>query len=498
MAFASNSAFSGFGAKPAPATNIFGSTTQQQPQQPAFGSFGAPQQGQAAAPSLFGTQNTSQGTGGGLFGGQQSGTGLFGQTTQQSSTPSGGLFGQPTQQSNAPSGGLFGQSTQPANAPSSGLFGQSTTQQSNAPTGGLFGQSTAQQSGAPSGGLFGQNNQQSSTNAGGLFGQQQQQQPQQQNAFGSGSLFGSKPNTTQPSTSLFGQPQQQTGGLFGNTNSQANQPGQAAFGGFSSTNNTSGLSLFGQKPQTQQTLGVSALGQPQASQQAGAPPFLKNTKFNDLPDNVKKIFEGVESHIQGRVQISKELKERKVGDEATKGQELMWNTHQELLQATATLHQDTHFTRDLKAKVEQAVQDTIVATHIVDAFRSVSQPQSAGYLKVHAGFPLELFTRVTEQMRERLRWYKATIEQIERKISAAATNESQYTPQAISTTLQTQHATFIALANKTAILDAELQRLKQAYTQLWRARTGSMRDPFADGFGRDDVGIDTLGSVPGR
>jgi hypothetical protein len=28
------------------------------------------------------------------------------------------------------------------------------------------------------------------------------------------------------------------------------------------------------------------------------------------------------------VQISKELKDRKVGDEAAKGQELIWNTHQ--------------------------------------------------------------------------------------------------------------------------------------------------------------------------
>jgi hypothetical protein len=42
-------------------------------------------------------------------------------------------------------------------------------------------------------------------------------------------------------------------------------------------------------------------------------------------------------------------------------------------------------------KVEQAVQDTIVATRIVDGFKN---PQGAGgsgggYLKDHAGFPLE-------------------------------------------------------------------------------------------------------------
>ena len=49
---------------------------------------------------------------------------------------------------------------------------------------------------------------------------------------------------------------------------------------------------------------------------------------------------------------------------------------------------------------------------------------------------------------------------------------------AISTTLEAQHASFIALANKTAALDASLQKVKAIYTQLWRAKTGSMRDPF--------------------
>lgn len=49
---------------------------------------------------------------------------------------------------------------------------------------------------------------------------------------------------------------------------------------------------------------------------------------------------------------------------------------------------------------------------------------------------------------------------------------------AITSTLQAQHGSFLALANKTAALDAELQKLKTTYRQLWRARTGSARDPF--------------------
>ena len=36
----------------------------------------------------------------------------------------------------------------------------------------------------------------------------------------------------------------------------------------------------------------------------------------------------------------------------------------------------------------------------------------------------------------------------------------------------------MALASKTAALDVELQKIKVLYIQLWRAKTGSRRDPF--------------------
>ena len=48
---------------------------------------------------------------------------------------------------------------------------------------------------------------------------------------------------------------------------------------------------------------------------------------------------------------------------------------------------DVRQTKDIKTKVDQTVQDTIVATHIVDGFRNPQQ--SGAYLKNHADFPLE-------------------------------------------------------------------------------------------------------------
>ena len=85
-----------------------------------------------------------------------------------------------------------------------------------------------------------------------------------------------------------------------------------------------------------------------------------------------------------------------------------------------------------------------------------------------------------------------SMKQIERKL-ASLTNQTQYTPQGgsfsllslliygvlgLAATLQAQHTTFLALAARTATLDAELQKIKALYTQLWRAKTGSVRDPF--------------------
>lgn len=54
---------------------------------------------------------------------------------------------------------------------------------------------------------------------------------------------------------------------------------------------------------------------------------------------------------------------------------------------TSTIQTDAQFVRDLESKTEQAVQDTITATRIIDGFRNPQQ--NGAYLKNHASFPLE-------------------------------------------------------------------------------------------------------------
>ncbi|KAG1779109.1 hypothetical protein EV702DRAFT_1090200 [Suillus placidus] len=421
---------------PKPTTSLFGNT---QPSSgtgtttTGFGGFGMQPQTQ--------TQQPAQGSS--VFGG-----GAFGQTQQQQPSGSASIFGQPAQQQQQqPTTSLFGQPAQQQPSSTSLFVNPSTTNTTGQQTGGAFGSTQPQQSTS----LFGSTQPQQSTS---LFGTMQPQQ--------STSLFGTL-QPQQQTSSMFGSTQpQQSGGLFGSTNTQQAAPA----GGLGVSVSTAGTSIFGQQRQSSMmsTTPIS-----------GPAPFSKSTKFNDLPDDIKKTFEAIDSHIQGRIQISNELKQRKMGEEAIKGRELIRELHKELLGVSSVIQSDSLFAKDLKAKTEQAVQDTIVATNIIEGFKNPHQ--SAAYLKNHASFPLEFFTRVTQEMQERLQWFKNTIEQIERKLSASA-SQSQNTPQAISSTLQTQHAIFVSLAARTAAVDAEVQKVKALYTQLWRAKTGSMRDPF--------------------
>ncbi|KIY43760.1 hypothetical protein FISHEDRAFT_77697 [Fistulina hepatica ATCC 64428] len=440
-------------------TSIFGQTstpgasTSTANQTSTFGGFG--QQANATAPKpggLFGQITQQPAATGGLFGQQQQPQqqqqtgGLFGQSVQQPAT-GGSMFGQPTQQQTG--GGLFGQAaqtTQPTGI-SGGLFGQATQQQQQnqqPATTSLFGQSAQQAQQPTTGGLFGQTTQPATS--GTLFGQTTGQTM--------GGLFGAKP--TQPP---------QGGSLFGSTAANTQQP-KPTFGGF-------GSSMFG----AQQMNATSALGAPAANnavaQSAGAPPFVKSTKFNDLPDNIKQTFEQIEKHIEGRVQISKGLQARKLGQEVMKEQDRIRELT--LDDIRAMVQRDLKVVKDLSNKTDQAVHDTLIATRIVDAAKN---PQAdAAFLRDNAEFPIELFTRVADEMREKLAWYKITIE-ARNAIIIQLSSRFQHTPQTLSASIQAQNSAFLALASRTAALHNEVQKLKHLYRQVWRNHTGSARDPF--------------------
>ena len=178
--------------------------------------------------------------------GQSTGFGGFGQTNTNTGTGGSSLFGNQPQNTTTGSStfGGFGNNTNTnANTNTANPFGSSTT------GGGMFGANK------PAGSsLFGNNNAtpgtttggfgSTATTGGGLFGNQQnQQQPQQNNPFGSstantgGSLFGNNQNQQQ-NNNAFGSTSNTGGGLFGaQTQPQQNKP---AFGGFGASTNTGG------------------------------------------------------------------------------------------------------------------------------------------------------------------------------------------------------------------------------------------------------------------
>jgi len=396
-----------------------------------------------------------------LFGGQQQ------QQQPQASQPiqPPSLFGQPPQNAQQQGqqqtgGGLFGNTQQPQqNAGASSLFPQAQQQQNQTNTNQTsmftgFGGAGTTMNAQPFVNPF--MAQQSTT--GGFGSGTNPMNPLFGGATAGNSLFGgASSNPTNTSNTLFGGMSTNTGS--GGTSTNTNP----LLGGQSTTN-----LLFGNRQQSQSNMSFS-------TSSAGVPPFTKSTRFNDLPDAAKKVLEEIDAHIQGRIQICDNLKQRKLGDEASKGKELIRDVHKDLLHTISVIQSDLLQTRAFKSKADQTVQDTIIATRIVDGFRN---PQHGGaQLKNYAEFPLEFFTRRADEMKEKLNWCKNTIEAIERKLSSIA-SQTQVTPQAITSTLEAQHMTFITLASRTAAVDAELQKVKTLYTQLWRAKTGSVRDPF--------------------
>ncbi|GJJ08374.1 hypothetical protein Clacol_002588 [Clathrus columnatus] len=404
-----------------------------------------------------------------LFGGGQS---TFGQNTVQPNT-SNSIFGQPPQQpansgintfgswgnnsvNNANTGTTWGQAA-----------GQNQSQQTSALGGNAFGNPTQQQQPSqPSifgggSGAFGHTNVQQNQNQGsGLFGsnnnQNQTQQPMGSSIFGN-SLFGAntqQQQQQQPSTngtSLF-IPKSTFGSSFGNANPVPQPPTSSLWANPLTSNNV-------QSSFTQSLAGSSI-----QAQQQSAPLFTRTTRFNDLPETVQKVFETIDTHIQGRIQISRALKSRSLADEPTKAAETLRRAHNDLLNTVSSQQSDRTVVEEIRSKVDQCVQDTIITTRIIDGFKN---PQQNGtYLKNHVTFPLEYadelyraalslkiyFIRAAENIRHKLLWYKSTIE--------------------------AQNKSFLALAAKTAELDTELQKLKNEYRELWKAHTGSARDPF--------------------
>ncbi|KAJ8296226.1 Calcineurin subunit B [Rhodotorula toruloides] len=385
--------------------SLFGSATTSAAPTPAA-STAQPASG-TAAPSLFGssTAPATSTTGGGLFGAKPAGT-----TTSLFGAPATSTAGAP-----AAGGGLFGgvSAVPAAAAKPTFSFGapaastSTTAPPTSAPS--LFGSTTATAPAAGTGGgLFG------STTAG---------------AGTTGGLFGAKPaGTTAPGLG---------GGLFG------------SIAGASTTAPSFGAS--------------STLAAPSAAAPA-AGSITKNTKFNDLPDAARNAVEEIDKFIRQQCQLADELKAKDLGSEVAQTQRMFEQYSAEASTVTSLLQTDARLLTTLRAELEQSLVDLTKTTTLVEGLKA-PQSQKAADTKAVATFPYEYFRRKTDEMRERIGRYKATMDA------------------PIPPTLKAQHASLVSLASAVSALDLELKGLKDDYRVIWREKTGRMVDPFRLGGG---------------
>ncbi|SJX61500.1 related to NUP49-nuclear pore protein [Sporisorium reilianum f. sp. reilianum] len=351
-------------------------------------------------------------------------------TTTAAPAAGGGLFGsstttQPQQQQQQPQSGFGG-----------GLFGASNnTAASTSTGGGLFGKPAA----APAAGGFSfgsSSNNAASSSAGGLFGSSTQPAQQQQQQ--------------QPSTSLFS---------FGSSQPQQQQQQQQ--------NNT--FQPFQSQPQFNQA-GTAA-----------ASPFARHgyfqkERFNELPDDARKLVEELETHISAQTQLRDELKTKNFGDEIRKCAAEWHELDAALKSLSATLDTDENQTRDVGRLLERDRTTTSTLYAIVVNAKEPRAPGASDGTSFVEWLE-RFFGQLAVEHRDRIARYAATVETIQHHLASLSSRDT-YTPHAISDAIHAQHESFMTLAAQVAALHAEVEALKKDYARWYKQVHKSVRDPF--------------------
>lgn len=440
----------------------------------------------------------------------------------------------------------FSFSQPPANKPFSGTSGgfsfggganSSTTSTANtitattaaAPaTGGFsFGAKPATTAAPATGGLFG-----SSTTTQQQPQQQQQQQTQPTTGFGGGGLFGAS-STASTSNSLFGsKPNPPATGGFSFGNTASNNTASTSTGGlFGSSTQPAGQQQQQQQQQPSSSLFSFGSSQPQQQQQpqtnntfqsfqaqqqnqAATSPFARfgyfqKERFNDLPDDARKLVEELENHITAQTQLRDELKTKNFGDEirkcAAEWHELDsvrtrpsfsglsaivlkmltpfvqslslspsdWHC-QALKSLSATLDTDENQSIDVGRLLER---DRATTSTLYSIVVNAKEPRPATDGASFVEWLHHFFSELAIEYRDRISRYSSTVETIQHHLQSLSSRET-YTPQAISDAIHAQHESFMTLAGQVAALHAEVEALKKDYAKWYKQVNRSVRDPF--------------------
>ncbi|KAK4056188.1 Nucleoporin nup49/NSP49 (Nuclear pore protein nup49/NSP49) [Microbotryomycetes sp. JL221] len=222
-------------------------------------------------------------------------------------------------------------------------------------------------------------------------------------------------------------------------------------------------SLFGGSAAQQPFIGGHMGQGPNAGQSGGlagtnSQSLSGTSKFNDLSESTRSVIESIDGALRSQAQVADELKTFPLGQGMQRVSSALEQHSVEATAVASLLAQDVRATADLRSRLER---DLTTLTKVNTLIEGCTNPQAkASAAKAVAGFPHEYFSQKAEEFHERLALYDAALN---------AT---------IVPTLRAQHASFMALASAVAALDLELKKIKDSYRTIWRAKTGSVQDPF--------------------
>ncbi|POV99316.1 hypothetical protein PSTT_13875 [Puccinia striiformis] len=276
-----------------------------------------------------------------------------------------------------------------------------------------------------------------------------------------------------------------TTNLFGSsTNNNLNSSGSGSgnlFGASQGGSNNNIGSLFGSKPSSAPITPASSLMELVMGFHKNNPVFTRTTRFNDLPEDVKKQMEMLDAMIQTQCRHSDTLKAMQLGTEITEGSSLLRQVTSDIHGTSASVKTSSTLLDSIRQTIDGDVADLLNLAAIVDAHHSqrmtVGSHNPTESLPNPMKFQFEFFSNKTVDMEERVKRYRQTIDYVELQLKGLFDRPS---PASIVPALKAQYSTFMVLADKVAQLDGALTILKEEYRDIWRHQTGSVRDPFAE------------------
>ncbi|KXS18829.1 hypothetical protein M427DRAFT_29302 [Gonapodya prolifera JEL478] len=194
------------------------------------------------------------------------------------------------------------------------------------------------------------------------------------------------------------------------------------------------------------------------------------TKFGDLPDDeFKKFLLEVADIIRKDEDTYAEIVASKVGPELNALAEERKELTKKLSSLRTFLESDLRAIDAIKERNAREYRQAEQAGRFVDRLQGDPNRTRVGAGLAVGDFTMEFFVDLVRSFEERIRYYRQSVEDLERNVSAMA-RSSQLDPRiALEDSLRAQYDSFLHLAGRVAEVHEEVRRAAEEYRQ-WRVR----------------------------